>query len=209
MRNLILLFLMLFSLKESLAGPLDNNSLTLLEYRLYGKKYTNTIKCQDLDRSLLDCDEIIFSENIISKKTGNARIIESHTLTKKQLIESLLEYTKEYRTLTIPLNATVFGISGCFALGRSTKLKEYFSIPCILLAGFPLGLSIDAASLPLYGGAFTYRALYKKIRVINNIKNLITNKKFKTIRPKRISVLEEVEINRLSLLYIVQEKARE
>ena len=85
----------------------------------------------------LDCDEIIFSENIINKKTGNARIVESHTLTKKQLIESLIEYTNEYRTLTVPLNATVFGLSGCYGLGRSTKLKGFLSIPCILLAGLP------------------------------------------------------------------------
>ena len=65
---------------------------------------------------------------------------------------------------------------------------------------------IDIAGLPVYGGIFIYEAIHKRIRVLKNIRNLIENKKFKTIRPKKVSALYERGFNMMLLSDIVSDK---
>ena len=205
MKNIILLFLVFISLKDSFAGPLDNKSLTLIEYKYRGRKYSNTVRCSSAHANLSTCDKIVFSENTINKKIGKVRSYRSYTITKQQFFDSLNEFSKEYMTLTIPLNSTVMGGVGCYRFDQDVIPHTW--IPCLILLGVPVGLSLDIAGLPVYGGIFIYRAIYKRIRVIKNIRNLIDNKKFKTIKPKRVSALYERGFNMMLLSDIVSDKA--
>ena len=196
---------MFISVKESFAGPLDQSSLTLVKYKYRGREYTNTVRCNDTQVSLLDCVKIVFSQDVNNRKTGKVRTYRSYTITKQQFFDSLKEFSKEYMTLTIPLNSTVMGGVGCYRLDQD--VIPYSWIPCLILLGAPVGVSLDIAGLPVYGGIFIYRAIYKRIRVIKNIRNLIDNKKFKTIRPKRVSGLYEPGFNMMLLSDIVSDKA--
>ena len=108
------------------------------------------------------CDKIVFSENKINKKTGKLRTYRSYTITKQQFFDSLNEFSKEYMTLTIPLNSTVMGGVGCYRLDQDVIPHTW--IPCLILLGVPVGLSLDIAGLPVYGGIFIYRAIYKRIQ---------------------------------------------
>ena len=206
MKNIILFVLIIISMKESIAGPLDNISLTLVEYKYRGRKYSNNVRCNNPQVNLSGCDEVVFSQNIFNKRTGKVRTYRSYSITKQQLFDSLNEFSKEYMTLTIPLNSTVMGGVGCVRFNEDVISHTW--IPCLVLIGIPVGLSLDLSGLPVYGGLFIYRSIYKRIRVLKNIRNLIENKKFTTIKPKRVSALYERSFNMMLLEDIVSEKVR-
>ena len=74
------------------------------------------------------------------------------------------------------------------------KMSSLTWIPCLILIGIPVGLSLDLI-VPVYGGMFIYRSIYKRYRILKNIGDIIDNKKFKTIETKRVSTLYERGFN--------------
>jgi len=181
-KNTTLMFLLsLLTVKFTLAGPLDNKELTIIDAEDDFKKYTNTVNCLNPSLILSECENISFTVTLLNKKNGESKVKE-FTRTKEQFFDALKVYSKEYRTNLLPLRATGFGIRQCFKHNDSTDPMWHLRA-CVYLLSLPIGLAIDVAGLPVYAGIKAYRVIYKQLRVKRNIQNLIKNKKFKTIKP--------------------------